>query len=113
MIRFAVVALLVLALAACGDAAATYTFNGVLAKKYRADQSSEPLRLVFEVSLNKGKAKTIECRVKNMLRPMWDGLSVGAKVTFQKTSTHKYKEGTFCGLLNDANVKDVLDQAGK
>jgi hypothetical protein len=43
---------------------------------------------------------------------LWDGLTVGAKVALQKTSTHKYSVGTFCGLLNDANVKDILDQQG-
>ncbi len=101
----------VVALSACGEDNNTYAFSGVLAEKYRDDGSSEPFHLVFDVSLNKGKAKSVNCRVKNQLKPLWDGLFVGAKVKFTKASNHKYSEATFCGLLNDAVIKDVLDKA--
>jgi hypothetical protein len=112
--RFSITAFLIgiCALAACGDDSNAYNFSGVVTEKYRDDASSEPLRLVFDVALNKGKPKSIDCRVKNLLKPLWDGLYVGAKVKFTKTPSHKYREGTFCGLLNDAVVKDVLDNAG-
>ena len=111
--RFSVLAAatLVFALAACGEDSNTYEFSGVLSEKYRDDGSSEPMRLVFDVSLNRGKPKSVDCRVKNMLKPLWDGLYVGAKVKFTKTSNYKYRENTFCGLLNDAVVKEVLDHA--
>jgi hypothetical protein len=115
--RFSIAAALILlcALAACGEDSNTYNFAGVLTEQYRDDGSSEPFRLVFDVSLNKGKPKpkpkSVDCRVKNLLKPLWGGLQVGAKVKFTKHSTHKYREGTFCGLLNDAEVKDVLDDA--
>ena len=82
----------------------------MVTKKFTDKSSSEPLRLAFEVSLNKGKSKSVDCKMKNKLRPLWKGLRVGGKVRFQKKSSYKYTEATFCGLLNDAIVKDVLDQ---
>ena len=98
-----------LMLAACGDANSTYKFKGVVTGKLLDNGSSEPYRLTFDVSLNKAKAKSVECRLKNPLKPLWEGLRVGGTVRLEKTSTYKYTEKTFCGLLNDAIVKDLLE----
>jgi len=98
-----------LMLASCGDSDNTYKFKGVVTGKLLDNDSSEPYRLAFDVSLNKGKAKSVECRLKNQLKPLWEGLRVGGTVRLEKTSTYKYTEKTFCGLLNDAIVKDLLE----
>lgn len=101
--------LAVLMLSACGDGDNAYKFKGVVSGKLKDNGSSEPYRLTFDVTLNKGKAKSVECRLKNPLKPLWEGLRVGGTVRFEKTSTYTYTEKTFCGLLNDAIVKDVLE----
>ena len=113
MSRLPIVVLASLMVSACGDEPTSYSFDAVVTKKFVYEQSSEPFRLMLDVSLNGGDPERVECRVKNLLRPLWDGLWVGAKLKFQKNSTYNYTESTICSLLNDAKVVDVLGQAQK
>ena len=110
MFRISIVLFSFLLLISCGDENTSYNFDVVVTKKFVDEKSSEPLHLMLEVSLNEGDAKSVECRIKNILRPMWTGLRKGAKLNFKKSSSFDYSEATICGLLNKSKVKDVLGQ---
>ncbi len=98
----------VLILAACEEGENLYMYDATVTSKEYEQGSSEPLKIAFNVALNGHEKMNVTCRVKNALRPMWDGLHVGKVVKITKTSTFDYSPEMICGLLNDAKVADVL-----
>ena len=95
-------------LVGCEDRDNLYMYDATVVSKDYDKSSSEPLKVTFRVSLNGHEKTTVTCRIKNVLKPMWNGLSVGKVVKITKTSSFDYSPEMVCGLINDAKVADVL-----
>ncbi len=95
-----------LALGACSDPHNIYLYD---AKVLETDFANGA-RLTVDVSLNGSDSKRMTCRLKNSMTPIWVRLSPGDPIKLARTSKWEYGVETFCGLLNQAEAKEVIPQ---
>ncbi len=106
MNRFLMSLTAILALGACNDLDNIYLYNARVLETDFANGA----RLTVNVALNDSDPERLTCRLKSAMTPVWRLLSPGDQIKLARSSQWEYGTATFCGLLNQADAKEVMPQ---